>query len=43
MDMVYIKGAIMLIMWILVGGTAQYVFTTTFKGVSFLNSSTGPS
>jgi len=43
MDMVYIKLVVMLLVWIGTGATAQFVFTTDFTGVSFLNKSSRPS
>ena len=41
-DMVYVKLAVALAMILATGGTAHFVFTKTFAGISFLNSSARP-
>ena len=41
--MLYIKIAIALVVWVGTAAVAHLFFTTTFKGVPFLNASSGPS
>lgn len=41
--MLYIKIAIALVVWVGTAVVAHLFFTTTFKGLTFLNASSGPS